>query len=92
MPIRTYSLEESGQRSPSTLVAPSTGDGGSLAAGQRTQTLYPFPLDAGLRPCKVVIGCFCLSIAIYGLLSSIGLFSTYWHKHQLSDYTESEIS
>ncbi|KAK0656145.1 major facilitator superfamily domain-containing protein, partial [Cercophora newfieldiana] len=46
----------------------------------------------GFRPWKVVVGCFCLTIAVYGLLSSIGLFHTYWHKHQLAEKTETEIS
>jgi MFS family permease len=49
-------------------------------------------LDAGFRPWKVVIGCFCLTVAVYGLLSSIGLFQTYWHGHQLRHKAESEIS
>ncbi|KAK0730702.1 major facilitator superfamily domain-containing protein [Lasiosphaeris hirsuta] len=46
----------------------------------------------GSEPWKVVIGCFCLTVPIYGLLSSIGLFQTYWRNHQLSDYSESEVS
>ncbi|KAK0633455.1 major facilitator superfamily domain-containing protein, partial [Immersiella caudata] len=48
--------------------------------------------DAGFRPWRVVVGCFCLTVAVYGLLSSIGLFQTYWHEHQLRDKTEGEIS
>lgn len=39
-----------------------------------------------------MIGCFCLTAPIYGLLSSVGLFQTYWRNHQLSVYSESEIS
>lgn len=39
-----------------------------------------------------MIGCFFLTVPIYGLLSSIGLFQTYWHQHMLSAYSESEIS
>lgn len=75
---------------------PGTGDEGQLndspAPNGSCQAQYAFELDIGLRPWKVVLGCFCLSVAIYGLLSSIGLFQTYWHDHQLSEYTESEIS
>lgn len=52
----------------------------------------PFQLDVGWRPWKVVIGCFFFTVPIYGLLSSIGLFQTYWRKHQLQEYSESEVS
>ncbi|KAK4189723.1 putative transporter, partial [Podospora australis] len=44
------------------------------------------------RPWKVVAGVVCLTIAVYGLLSSIGLFSSYWHQHMLQDYTPSQVS
>lgn len=40
----------------------------------------------------MVIGCFCLTVPTYGLLSSIGLFQTYWYQGMLHDYTESDIS
>jgi MFS family permease len=40
----------------------------------------------------VVIGCFCLTVPTYGLLSSIGLFQTYWHHHVLRTYSEGDIS
>ncbi|KAK0612992.1 major facilitator superfamily domain-containing protein [Bombardia bombarda] len=49
-------------------------------------------LDVGWRPWKVVIGCFCLTVPVYGLLSSIGLFQTQWKSQQLSDYTDSDIA
>lgn len=38
------------------------------------------------------MGCFFFTVPIYGLLSSIGLFQTYWRKHQLQDFSESEVS
>ncbi|KAM7193700.1 putative transporter [Rhypophila sp. PSN 637] len=50
-------------------------------------------LDTGLKPWKVVAGSFCIILPTYGLLSSIGLFQTYWMGHQLgSSFTESEMS
>ncbi|KAM7190293.1 putative transporter [Naviculisporaceae sp. PSN 640] len=62
-----------------------------------TSVSVPTPivkLDTGWRPWKVVVGSFCLTVPTYGLLSSVGLFQTYWGQHQLGggDYTESEIS
>lgn len=38
------------------------------------------------------MACFFFTVPIYGLLSSIGLFQTYWRKHQLQDFSESEVS
>ncbi|KAK1829870.1 putative transporter [Podospora conica] len=38
------------------------------------------------------MGCFFFTVPIYGLLSSIGLFQTYWRKHQLQDFSESQVS
>ncbi|KAK0672905.1 major facilitator superfamily domain-containing protein [Cercophora samala] len=49
-------------------------------------------MDRGWRPWKVVIGSYCLSVAVYGLLSTIGLFQTYWKEDMLKQYTDSEIS
>lgn len=39
-----------------------------------------------------MISCFCLTVPTYGLLSSIGLFQTYWHRHVLRDHSEGDIS
>ncbi|KAK3311240.1 major facilitator superfamily domain-containing protein [Chaetomium strumarium] len=50
------------------------------------------PIDSGWKPWKVVLGCFCLTVPTYGLLSSIGLFQTYWHRTVLRDHAESTIS
>ncbi|KAK4449505.1 hypothetical protein QBC34DRAFT_448853 [Podospora aff. communis PSN243] len=79
---------------------PSASAEGPAAAAYRcsgsrnssTPPRYLRRLDAGFRPWKVVIGCFCLTVAVYGLLSSIGLFQTYWRGHQLRHKAESEIS
>jgi predicted MFS family arabinose efflux permease len=64
---------------------------GIAAAGQ-SDGAPPTRAAAGWRPWKVMIGCFCLTVPTYGLLSSIGLFQTYWHQHMLQGYSESEIS
>jgi hypothetical protein len=49
-------------------------------------------VDSGWRPWSVVVGSFCLTVATYGLLSSIGLFQTYWLGHQLSAVSSSDIA
>lgn len=49
-------------------------------------------LDSGWKPWSVVAGSFCLTVATYGLLSSIGLFQTYWKTHQLAEETGMDIS
>lgn len=46
----------------------------------------------GPQPWLAVLGCFCLSLSVYGLLSAIGLFQTYWAAHQLAGREASEIS
>ncbi|KAK4103188.1 MFS general substrate transporter [Parathielavia hyrcaniae] len=48
--------------------------------------------DTGLRPWKVVIGCFFLTVPTYGLLSAIRLFQTYWHGGMLADHLESDVA
>lgn len=37
-------------------------------------------------------GSFCLTVATYGILSSIGLFQTYWQEHQLAEEDSTDIS
>jgi MFS family permease len=41
-----------------------------------------------------VLGCFCLTVPTYGLLSSIGLFQTYWHGSVLAGggHSESDVA
>ncbi|KAK4150555.1 hypothetical protein C8A00DRAFT_36832 [Chaetomidium leptoderma] len=48
--------------------------------------------DTGWRPWKVALGCFCLTVPTYGLLSGIGLFQTYWRQGLLSDHSEADIA
>ncbi|GAB1311311.1 Major facilitator superfamily domain-containing protein [Madurella fahalii] len=75
---------------------PGTGDleaaYGNAPASRPNGSTPSSRIDTGWRPWKVVIGCFFLTVPIYGLLSSIGLFQTYWHEHMLHDHSESEIS
>jgi MFS family permease len=40
----------------------------------------------------VLIGCLCLTIPTYGLMSAIGLFQTYWQGHQLAAESPTRIS
>lgn len=74
-----------------------TGDAETAndAAAARPPTAATPPsaqVHATWRAWKVVIGCFCLTLPTYGLLSSIGLFQTYWHRHTLREHSESEIA
>lgn len=45
-----------------------------------------------LRAWKVLIGSLCMTIATYGLMSAIGLFQTYWQRHQLAGESPSKIA
>jgi hypothetical protein len=40
----------------------------------------------------VVLGCFCLTVPTYGLLSAIGLFQTYWHAGILAGHSEGDVA
>ncbi|KAL2018892.1 hypothetical protein VTK56DRAFT_317 [Thermocarpiscus australiensis] len=75
---------------------PTAGDpesaGRYAAAGLSNGAVPSRRIDTGWRPWKVVLGCFCLTVPTYGLMSSIGLFQTYWRQYLLQDYSESEIS
>jgi MFS family permease len=55
----------------------------------QTQT---HPVDAGSRSWSIAAGSFCLTITTLGLLSSMGLFQTYWQNHQLSALPKSNIA
>lgn len=56
----------------------------------RSRADYTFP-EGGIVAWLVVFGSFCVIAGTYGLLSSIGLFLSYWQSHQLSAYTSSSI-
>jgi MFS family permease len=56
----------------------------------RSRADYTFP-EGGRRAWLVVFGSFCVISGTYGLISSVGLFLSYWKENQLSNYTSSEI-
>lgn len=50
---------------------------------------YP---EGGLQAWSVVFGSFCAMLAALGTMNTIGVYQAYISLHQLSNYTESEIS
>lgn len=56
----------------------------------RSRADYTFP-EGGRRAWLVVFGSFCIIFGTYGLISSVGLFQSYWQDHQLKSYTSGEI-
>ncbi|KAK4218773.1 putative transporter [Rhypophila decipiens] len=73
--------------------APTTDEAPAVELPRTSISPPVIALDTGLKPWKVVTGSFCIILPTYGLLSSIGLFQTYWKSHVLgSSFTESEIS
>ncbi|KAL2269783.1 hypothetical protein VTJ83DRAFT_1967 [Remersonia thermophila] len=50
-----------------------------------TRTRREHPTSQGLRPWRVVLGGFFLTVPTYGLLSAIGLFEPYWHEFVVAD-------
>jgi MFS family permease len=51
---------------------------------------YTFP-EGGTKAWLVVFGSFCIIWGTFGLVSSAGLFQTYWKAHQLSSYSNGDI-
>ncbi|KAH6672264.1 major facilitator superfamily protein [Halenospora varia] len=51
---------------------------------------YTFP-EGGTRAWLVIAGSFATITGSFGLLSSVGLFQSYWQAHQLSSYTSRDI-
>lgn len=49
-----------------------------------------FP-EGGLKAWSVVLGSFCGSFSVFGIINSTAIFQQYFSAHQLSDYTESQI-
>ncbi|KAK4230767.1 putative transporter [Podospora fimiseda] len=47
---------------------------------------------SGKAPWKVVLGAFCLTVSVYGLLSSVGLFQTYWKKDMLKESSRTDVA
>ncbi|RDW82508.1 MFS monocarboxylate transporter-2 [Coleophoma cylindrospora] len=52
--------------------------------------IHTFP-EGGLRAWVVVFGSFCVIASTYGLISSAGLFQSYWQANQLSAYRSRDI-
>ncbi|RDW75829.1 MFS monocarboxylate transporter-1 [Coleophoma crateriformis] len=52
--------------------------------------IHTFP-EGGLRAWVVVFGSFCVIASTYGLISSAGLFQSYWQANQLSAYRSQDI-
>lgn len=52
----------------------------------------PGRLDSGSKPWSVAGGSFCLTVATFGLLSSIGLFQTHLQEQQLVGEESTKIS
>ncbi|KAK1768327.1 MFS general substrate transporter [Phialemonium atrogriseum] len=70
---------------------PEAANTNTTTASPRGQTRSA-ELDSGWKPWSVVAGSFCLTVATYGILSSIGLFQTYWQEHQLAEEDSTDIS
>ncbi|KAK3996133.1 putative transporter [Cladorrhinum sp. PSN332] len=76
-------------------VALGTGGVESAPASDQPHAIPPSShaeLDVGWRPWKVVLGAFCLTVPLYGLLSSIGLFQAYWKKEMLKVVSKTDIA
>lgn len=49
-----------------------------------------FP-EGGVKSWSVVVGAFCGSFAVFGIINSTAIFQEYFSAHQLSAYTSSQI-
>jgi len=56
----------------------------------RSRNDYTFP-EGGTRAWLVILGSFFIIMGTFGLISSVGLFQSYWSLHQLSAYTSRDI-
>ncbi|KAH8594684.1 major facilitator superfamily protein [Bisporella sp. PMI_857] len=61
-----------------------------ISHDSRSRADYSFP-EGGTRAWLVVFGSFCIIAGTWGLVSSAGLFMTYWKEHQLSEYSTGDI-
>jgi MFS family permease len=60
------------------------------AANSRSRNDYDFP-EGGARAWLVIVGSFCTIWGTFGLISSVGLFQSYWQANQLSSYSGRDI-
>jgi MFS family permease len=60
------------------------------AISSRSRNDYSFP-EGGTRAWLVILGSFFIIMGTFGLISSVGLFQSYWSTHQLLSYTDRDI-
>lgn len=85
----TFELVHITSRRPSQLHPVTESIDETLTASQ-SRADYTFP-EGGRRAWLVVFGSFCVISGTFGLISSVGLFLSYWKENQLSGYTSGEI-
>ena len=51
---------------------------------------YSFP-EGGTQAWLVILGSFCIICGTFGLISSVGLFQSYWQANQLSAYSTRDL-
>lgn len=56
----------------------------------RSRNDYTFP-EGGARAWLVIFGSFSIICGTFGLISSAGLFQSYWQNHQLSSYASRDV-
>lgn len=64
---------------------------GRHARSELSQSYVSYP-EGGLEAWLVVFGSFCAMLAALGTMNTIGVYQAYVSTHQLSNYTESEVS
>ncbi|KAG9229932.1 MFS monocarboxylate transporter [Amylocarpus encephaloides] len=60
------------------------------ATTSRSRADYNFP-EGGTRAWLVIFGSFSIICGTFGLISSVGLFQSYWQTHQLAHYTSRDV-
>lgn len=65
-------------------------DGGDFSSVTEQDDKDDFP-EGGLKAWSVVLGSFCGSFSVFGIINSTAVFQQYFSAHQLSNYTESQI-
>jgi hypothetical protein len=66
----------------------SGSDGSSLAAPYDDKDDFP---EGGLRGWSVVVGAFCGSFSVFGIINSTAILLDFFSEHQLKGYTPSQI-
>ncbi|KAG4027694.1 hypothetical protein MFRU_028g01160 [Monilinia fructicola] len=71
-------------------IAPNATDSPSDEASNKEDENDDFP-EGGLKGWSVVVGSFCGSFSVFGILNSSGILLEYFSTHQLKDYDTSQI-